>query len=125
MSTEATSTEAIDSWFAALNEPDRAQRATHIARAWTEDGQWVDPPFEGQGHAAISEMVAGVHGQYPGARFTRTSAVDAHHDAVRYAWELVGEDGEAIVAGVDVGQLADGGRLQRVTGFFGELAAAS
>jgi hypothetical protein len=94
-----------------------------VQRAWADDGRWVDPPFEGQGHAEISRMVDGVHAQYPGARFRRVSAIDAHHDAVRYGWELVGPDGGVIVAGTDVGQLAADGRLKRISGFFGGLPA--
>jgi hypothetical protein len=115
----------VDNWFAALNEPDPGDRRAHIEQAWSPDGQWVDPPFEGQGHDALNQMIDGVHAQYPKAQFQRTSAVDSHHDAVRYRWELVGEDGNVIVAGLDAGQLAADGRLQRVTGFFGEPAEAA
>lgn len=124
VSSNAAVTEIVDSWFAALNEPDPGQRAAYIERAWTEDGRWVDPPFEGQGHATLSEMIAGTQGQYPGTRFQRTTEIDVHHDAVRYGWELVGDDGTVLVTGLDVGQLAADGRLQRVSGFFGELADA-
>jgi hypothetical protein len=67
-------------------------------------------------------MVDGVHAQYPNARFQRTSAVDSHHDAVRYRWRLVGQDGSVIVAGLDAGHLAADRRLQRLSGFFGEPA---
>jgi hypothetical protein len=123
VSSSAAVTEIVDSWFAALNEPDPAQRAAYIERAWVDHGHWVDPPFEGQGHATISEMIAGTQGQYPGTRFRRTTQIDVHHDVVRYGWELVGDDGTLIVTGLDVGQLAADGRLQRVSGFFGELAA--
>jgi hypothetical protein len=113
----------IDSWFAALNEPEAARRAAHVEQAWAGDGRWVDPPFEGQGHAEISQMVDGVYAQYPGARFRRVTSLDAHHDAVRYGWELVDPQGDVIVAGTDIGQLAPDGRLQRVSGFFGALGA--
>src|SRR4051812_31968827 len=116
-------TTTIDRWFASLNEPDANRRTPDIAAAWAEDGRWVDPPFEGQGHAEISQMVDGVYAQYPGARFRRTSSVDAHHDAVRYGWELVNPDGDVIVAGTDIGQLASDGRLLRVGGFSGALEA--
>jgi hypothetical protein len=51
------------------------------------------------------------------------SAIDTHHDAVRYGWEMVDQDGNVVVAGIDIGQLAPDGRLQRVSGFFGELSA--
>jgi hypothetical protein len=82
----------------------------------------ANPPFEGRGHDALNQMIDGVHAQYPMAHFQRTSAVDGHHDAVRYRWELVGEDGNIIVAGLDAGHLATDGRLQRVSGFLGEPA---
>jgi hypothetical protein len=110
----------IDHWFTALNETDPDARRAHIEHAWSADGQWVDPPFEGQGHETLNQMVDGVQAQYPKARFRRISAVDSHHDAVRYRWELVGEDGGVIVTGLDAGQTAADGRLQRVSGFFGE-----
>ena len=32
-------------------------------------------------------------------------------------------DGAVVVAGIDVGALADDGRLERITGFFGEAPA--
>ena len=36
---------------------------------------------------------------------------------------VVGPDGTVAVSGIDVGELADDGRLRRITGFFGELPA--
>ena len=111
----------VESWFASLNETDSAARAAHVERAWAADGRWVDPPFEGAGHEAISQMVDDVYQQYPGIRFRRVSGIDTHHDAVRYAWEMVDPDGNVLVAGIDIGQLGRDGRLQRVSGFFGEL----
>lgn len=49
--------------------------------------------------------------------------VDTHHGHLRFAWELVGPDGQVAVAGVDVGELAEDGRLRRIVGFFGDLPA--
>jgi hypothetical protein len=69
-------------------------------------------------------MVSTIFEHYPGHRFVRTSAVDAHHDVVRFTWELVGPDGTVAFGGLDVGQLADDGRLRRISGFIGDLAAA-
>jgi hypothetical protein len=77
--------------------------------------------LEAEGHAALSDMVAGVHAQYPGHRFRRVSGIDTHHDQLRFAWELAAPDGAVTVAGIDVGALVSDGRLQRITGFFGEL----
>ena len=115
----------IDAYFDMWNETDPAQRAELIERAWSPDGHYVDPVLEADGHAALSEMVAGVHAQFPGHRFRRTSDVDVHHDHVRFAWELAAEDGTVAVAGIDVGQVGPDGRLRTITGFFGELTAAA
>jgi hypothetical protein len=113
----------IEKWFTALNEPDPERRSQALAEAWAPDGRWVDPPFEGEGHGPISQMIDAVYQQYPDHRFRRASAVDAHHDALRVAWELVSPDGDVVLAGTDVGQVTDDGKLARVTGFFGPLPA--
>ena len=116
-------TRIVDTYLAAWNETDPARRAQLIEEAWSPDGRYVDPLLEATGHGAIADMAAGVHQQFPGQRFTRLSGIDAHHDVVRFAWQLGGPDGTVTVAGIDVGELADDGRLRRITGFFGELGA--
>lgn len=118
-----TATEIVDAYLAAWNEEDAGARAALVATAWTEEGRYVDPMFESTGHAGFSDLAAGVHTGYPGARFRRTTAVDAHHDEVRFGWELVAADGSTVVAGIDVGRIAADGRLASITGFFGDLAA--
>ena len=81
--------------------------------------------LEAEGHAAIGEMVAGVQTKFPVHRFRRLSAVDMHHDQLRFVWDLVTPEGAVVVAGVDIGALASDGRLPRITGFFGEVPAAT
>jgi hypothetical protein len=44
--------------------------------------------------------------------------VDAHHDRVRWSWELATPEGPAIATGVDFAVLAEDGRLREVVGFF-------
>ena len=41
------------------------------------------------------------------------------------SWDLVTPEGAVVVAGVDIGALASDGRLRRITGFFGEVPAAT
>jgi hypothetical protein len=114
----------VDEYLAMWNETDPVRRAEHIERAWATDCRYVDPMFEAEGYGGLSEMVAGVHAKLPGHRFRRISGVDAHHDSLRFAWELAAPDGAVTVAGVDVGGLDADGRLSRMTGFFGDLPAA-
>ena len=111
----------ITTYLEMLNETDNDRRAELVAQVWAEDGCWIDPPFEAEGHAAINEAIGGVQQQFAGSSFRQASGVDAHHDLFRFAWELVGADGNLIVAGIDVGQVADDGRFRRITGFLGPL----
>jgi len=116
--TDVTTT--IDTYLAMWNEPDRATRLALIERAWTTEGRYVDPVQEARGHDALSAMVDAIQEQFPGQRFRRQSGVDSHHDQVRFAWDLAAPDGAVTVAGVDVGVVADDGRLVSITGFFGD-----
>jgi hypothetical protein len=116
-------TDTIDTYLAAWSEQDDAARAELVGRVWADDGRLVDPPMAASGHAGISGMHAALQGQFAGPTFRRASAVDAHHDAVRFAWELVGPDGTVALKGLDVGEVGEDGRLRRITGFFGELEA--
>mgnify|MGYP005859772519 CR=1 FL=1 len=58
-----------------------------------------------------------------GHTFRRTTEVDHHHDVLRFDWELLAPDGSVVIAGIDVGTLGPDGRLQAITGFFGDVAA--
>jgi SnoaL-like domain len=116
--TDVTTT--VDTYLAMWNEPDRATRLALIERAWTTEGRYVDPLQEAKGHDALSAMVDAIQEQFPGQRFRRQSGVDSHHDQVRFAWDLAAPDGAVTVAGLDVGVVADDGRLVSITGFFGD-----
>ena len=111
----------IDAYFAALNETDAARRAELTRQAWTEDGGYFDPLQQAVGHDELVAVPVLAHEQFPGQRFVRTSGIDAHHGIVRFDWELADEDGAVSVAGLDVGVVADDGRLSRIAGFFGPV----
>jgi len=114
----ATST-VVDSYFAMWNETDATRRRQVIDATWSQEASYVDPMFAAAGPDALDAMVAGVHQQFPGHRFRLSGAIDAHHDRVRWGWELVAPGGgPPVAAGVDFGVLAADGRLREVTGFF-------
>ena len=112
----------VETYFAMWRTTDPAQRAELVTRAFTEDGRHVDQHADAHGHDGLVEMIAGVHEGFPGFEMTRTSGIDRFGDQLRFTWELNAADGSPIVAGLDVGELADDGRLQRVTGFWGDLS---
>ena len=68
-------------------------------------------------------MAAALQTQFPGHTFRRTSTIDAHHGFARYEWELVAPDGAVALAGLDVAEVGDDGRLRRVVGFLGPIPA--
>jgi hypothetical protein len=115
----------VDTHLEAYGEPDRTRRAKLLSSVWAPDGKLVDPPAVGEGLEGISGLADALQQQFPAHRFRRTSAIDAHNDAVRYAWELVGADGTPVLAGLDVGQINGDGKLRQITGFFGDLAPAA
>ena len=114
-------TTTIDTYLAAWNETDAERRAQLVEQAWSAEGTYVDPMLEATGRAGIAEMAAGVHAAYPGHQFRRTTQIDGHHDLVRFGWELVAPDGTITVAGIDVAELDEDGRLRSVAGFFGDI----
>jgi hypothetical protein len=117
-------TDLIDRYIAMWNETDAKRRRDLIARVWSENASYLDPLMQGEGHSGIDAMVNGVQERFPGHRFRRTSDVDAHHDRVRFAWELAPEKGPALVSGIDFGVVA-GDRLQAITGFLDQVPAAT
>jgi hypothetical protein len=122
--TQATTrdlTATVDAYFAMWNEADASARAKHIKEAWADSGRYIDPARDAEGHVALSEMVEAARPHFPGHTVERTSGIDTHHDQLRFSWSVVGPDGSVPVAGIDVGVLAPDGRLQQITGFFGDL----
>jgi hypothetical protein len=113
--------EVVGRYFAAWNETDAARRRALIAQTWADDASYIDPLMQGQGHAGIDAMIAAVQERFVGHQFHQIGTVDAHHDRLRFAWELAPEGGVAIVAGTDFGLVAADGRLQTITGFLDQV----
>ena len=111
----------VDRYLAALNETDADARRALTEQAWTEEGGYFDPLQQAIGHDELVGVPVLAHQQFPGQRFVRTSGIDAHHRLVRFEWALADEDGTASVEGVDVGIVAEDGRLSRIAGFFGPV----
>jgi hypothetical protein len=117
-------TQLVDRYIAMWNETDAGARRDLIAAIWTHDASYVDPLMQGDGHRGIDAMVEGVQARFPKHRFARTSAVDAHHESIRFAWALAPEGGAAIVKGVDFGTIC-GEQLRQITGFIDQMPSAN
>jgi len=115
-------TNVIDDYIAAWNEPADDRRRALVARTFSEDADYLDPLVQGAGTDGIAAMIGAVQQQYADHRFELVAAPDAHHDRVRFAWELRSPAGAHVATGIDFATLAGDGRLRSVTGFL-ELPA--
>jgi hypothetical protein len=111
--------ELISTYCAAWEEPDAARRRELLVKVWAEDGIYIDPTVETNGIDELVAHIGVVQRTYPGSRIERTSFIDRHHHVLRFKWCMVLADGKRLPEGLDVGQLSQDGKLQRITGFFG------
>ena len=115
--------EIVHAYMAAWNEKDEKKRRALLEKAWADDGRYTDPMSDAPGRAALIDLIAQFHKQMPGASIIAASAIDEHHGQLRFAWKMIAPDGSTGMEGIDVGRLAEDGRLQNITGFFGPLTA--
>ncbi|MEM7081636.1 MAG: nuclear transport factor 2 family protein [Pseudomonadota bacterium] len=113
------SLEALEHMLSAWNEQDGTKLRGHLERALTDDVHFVDPSIDLHGIDAFEQNVRSVHARLPGARYLRTSRVDAQHNWCRYHWAIE-HNGVTVIEGFDTTELRDG-RVSRVVGFFGPL----
>ena len=111
--------EALCGYIAAWSEADEEQRRLLLATVWEENGVYSDPTGEASGCEALVQHIGAFLQRYPGHRTLLTSGVSKHHGWFRFAWVVVRPDGQRVLEGVDFGEVGAGGRLRRITGFFG------
>ncbi len=119
-----TAPESFDLMLAAWNEPDPSKVRGPLEQALAPGVHFVDPSVDIVGIDAFEENVHRVHEQIPGAIYSRTSDVDAHHGHHRYHW-AIHLDGELLLAGFDVAVTDGDDRVEKVIGFFGPLDPSS
>src|SRR2546426_7319249 len=59
-------TATVDAYFAMWNEEDTTKRAQHIEEAWADNGRYVDPARDAEGHAALNDTVSAAPPHFPG-----------------------------------------------------------
>ncbi|MBZ0296726.1 MAG: nuclear transport factor 2 family protein [Anaerolineae bacterium] len=107
----------IGGYLAAWNEPDAMARQQFLREVWTDGGRYTDPQSDGEGRDALDRIIARLHRGVPGVQFSLDGAVDHHHTVVRFAWMMKQPNG-SVLHGMDFGDIADDGRLNRIVGFF-------
>jgi hypothetical protein len=96
-----------------------------VAGVWAEDGRYVDPLAAVAGVDQISELIGAVQEQMPGHVFRLLDRdVDAHHNVMRFRWELLPPaGGEPVAVGFDVAMTNGDGRIGSVVGFLDRAPA--
>ncbi|MCW0236539.1 MAG: hypothetical protein OJJ21_23280 [Ferrovibrio sp.] len=113
--------DVIDTYCAAWNAAEAGERNRLLRVAWTAECRYSDPLVQDLDRATLVAHIGSLLEKFPGSIIRRTSAIDSHHGLLRFAFVRLAADGSAMREGIDFCQLGEGGRLQRITGFFGPL----
>ncbi|MDT0262126.1 nuclear transport factor 2 family protein [Jatrophihabitans lederbergiae] len=116
----------VDDYIAVWNETDAGARTAKIEKLWAEDAVYTDPLASVVGRDGFNQVLQGAQDQFKGLQFVRGTTFDAHHNIVRFTWELVTAPGtEAIVVGFDVAVIGEDGKISGVSGFIDKMPAAA
>jgi hypothetical protein len=110
-------------YVATWNQTDPAERRVTLQRAWADDARYIDPLADAAGREAIDATIAAAQSTFPSWEFRLVGPVDGHHNQCRFGWELGPQGGDAPVAGFDVAEFDDDGRLLTVFGFLDRVPA--
>ena len=113
----------LDSLLAAWNESDPALIRQHLENALHPNVRFADPTVDITGIDAFEKNLREVNANIPGAVYSRTSGVDMQHNFHRYHW-AIHQNGERVLAGFDVTETDDAGKVLQIIGFFGDIPPA-
>jgi hypothetical protein len=113
-----TDLDPIAAYGAAWQETDPQRRLQLLERAWHSDAVYADPIDRVEGRDALAQHIAATQAALPGVRIALTSEPVRHHDAAFFRWSMTDASGSTVLTGFDVVQLAEDGRIARLTGFF-------
>ncbi len=113
----------VDTYGSSWGEPDIAKRRQLLEQSLADDATYTDPQSHAEGPGALVELISGFQAQVSGAKIVATSAVDVHHEKFRFSWAMLAADGSTMMEGIDFGELAPDGRIQKIVGFFGPAPA--
>lgn len=113
----------LEQWqrYAEIWSLDPSRREEELAACVASDVTYADPNVSLAGLRAFSEYMGGFQRGFPGHSF-RIRAVSAHHGSSVARWDQVDSGGAVVAPGMSFAEFAADGRIQRVRGFFGNLA---
>jgi len=102
------------------NTTDKDEQRALVDAAMEHNVHFVDPNHNIIGRDAFLAMVDEVQGKIPGAVYSRSSRVDFQNNHSRYHWSIHLND-KLLIAGFDMSEVNDAGKIVKVVGFFGLL----
>ena len=105
------------------NTTDAAEIERLAEDALEHNLHFADPNHNIIGRKAFVGMVHLVQKQIPGAVYAHNSEIDFQNNFCRYHWKIDMGD-KRLMNGFDVTEVNDVGKIVKVLGFFGPLAAA-
>ena len=109
----------VEAFVQAWNEADVTARRQLLEQTWADDGVYADPDGTIEGRDALLADIAAFRER--GTRVELTSGVDAYGRHFRFTWATRNAAGAVVKEGLDVGQLADDGRIMSIIAIFGPL----
>lgn len=110
----------MESFQAALSEPDDDERMAHLEACFEPDGTFQDQAGVARGREELSAFIGGTHGFQPGIRCELDHDPEQSHEWIRFSWRWKGDDGTVLVSGSSVARVSPEGRLATVIGFLDE-----
>ena len=119
----------IDRYTAIWNEPNADARRATVAALWTPEGATLHRLIEARGYEALEARVAGAYEKWVrdgGYVFRPRGNAVAHHDVVKFNWEMGPPSGDEIVSvGLEYCLLETDGRIRCAYQFIVPGAPAS
>ena len=111
-------TDPLTAYGDAWTETDARRRLALLELAWADGAVYCDPLDRVVGRDALAAHIAATQAALPGVQVAVTTEPVRHHDAAFFRWSMTDASGATLMTGFDVVQLADDGRIARLTGFF-------
>jgi hypothetical protein len=115
--------ELVDTYCLAWTHPSPGERAGLLERVWAPGARYTDPSVDLEGADALLAHIARVQARRPGSQVVRTTVVDVHDGLARFGWCVVDPQGHRSPEELDFAEIGPSGKLLRIVGFFGPLAA--
>jgi hypothetical protein len=106
--------DVVDAYVAAWNAVDPSERQRLLDKAVADEFVFEGPTGRFAGRVAVDELIAAMQERMPSASVFRVGAAEAAGPYVEFGWEIRTSAGARLLAGTDVGEVGQDGRLTRV-----------